>query len=107
VQNYELMIYIFTGISGLMLAYLLFLSKLGPVWLSTLGLVGYASLLLSIPSALFGITTLGEGAGMLFYVPGGLFEFVLPILLLTRGFRRSDPISTPVATKRLATGVRS
>jgi hypothetical protein len=34
------------------------------------------------------IATLDAGVGMLLYLPGALFELLLPILLIARGFRR-------------------
>jgi hypothetical protein len=36
-----------------------------------------------------------QGAGMLAVLPGGLFELILPIWLIARGFR--SPLSTDVA----------
>lgn len=94
VPTYESLIYVFTGIGGLMLAYVLFISKLVPEWLSGLGIVGYIVILLAVPSDLLNFVPLDSGLGTLFYLPGGLFEIVLPILLITRGFRR---VETPVA----------
>lgn len=93
--NYELTIYIFTSIGGLMLSYLLHMSKLVPPSLARLGMIGYAVLLLAIPSSLVNVTTLDSDLGMLFYVPGGIFELILPILLIARGFRRTE---TQIAT---------
>jgi hypothetical protein len=36
--------------------------------------------------ALIGIADLDTGWGMIFLVPGGLFELILPLLLLVKGF---------------------
>ncbi|CAN5492415.1 hypothetical protein BH23ACT9_BH23ACT9_25350 [soil metagenome] len=65
-------------------------AAIGLALLRILGMIGYAAILLAIPSDLFGIVSLGSPAGTLFYVPGGAFEVILPILLIARGFRRPD-----------------
>jgi MFS family permease len=99
VAHYEILIYGFTGTAGLMLSYILHRARLVPSWLSWLGLGGYIAILLAIPSTLLDVATLDSGPGMLLYVPGGLFELLLPILLITRGFRRTqthEPTSAPV-----------
>ncbi len=95
VPNYEILIYGFTGTAGLMLSYLLYRAELVPTWLSWLGIVGYVAIVAAIPLTLMNIATLDSGAGALLYVPGGLFEVLLPILLIARGFRRTQ---TPSAT---------
>lgn len=105
VPSYESLIYIFTGIGGLMLSYLLFISKLVPEWLSRLGMVGYAVILLAVPSDLLSIVTLDSDLGVLFYVPGGLFEIILPILLIARGFRRIEAPAAPTASALSGAGV--
>jgi hypothetical protein len=51
-----------------------------------LGMVGYLVLLAGIPTALIGIADLDTGWGMIFLVSGGLFELILPLLLLVKGF---------------------
>lgn len=96
VAHYEILIYGFTGVAGLMLSYLLHKTGLVPGWLSWLGMVGYVAILLAIPSTLLNLATLDAGPGMLLYVPGGLFELILPILLIARGFRRTAPDVTSV-----------
>ncbi len=35
---------------------------------------------------MFGVTDVTQGGGMLALVPGGLFELILPIWLLAKGF---------------------
>ena len=99
VQNYEILIYGFTGVAGLMLAYLLYKADLVPQWLSWLGIVGYVAILLAIPATLMDIATLDSGMGMALYVPGGLFELFLPILLIARGFRRPNAAVPPHAAQ--------
>lgn len=85
--HYDLFIYFFTGIGGVIFSYLLYRSKLIPRPLAGLGLVGYVVLLLAIPTALLGLVNVNAGLGMLFFAPGGLFELILPLLLLVRGFQ--------------------
>jgi hypothetical protein len=63
VESYELVIYAFTGIGGLMLAYLLRTAGLVPRWLASLGMIGYAAILLAIPSDLLGIVALDSSVG--------------------------------------------
>jgi hypothetical protein len=63
-------------------------SRLVPRGLSLLGIVGYAALLLGVVCDLIGIADLTTSAGYAFLVPGGLFELVLPVRLILRGFDR-------------------
>jgi len=42
---------------------------------------------------MFDVTDVTQGAGIIAIVPGGLFELILPIWLLTKGF--SSPAQTP------------
>jgi hypothetical protein len=44
--------------------------------------------------AMFGVTDVQQGTGMLAMLPGGLFELILPIWLLAKGF--SHPVVTGV-----------
>ncbi|MGW6377190.1 DUF4386 domain-containing protein [Rhodococcus sp. NPDC055112] len=85
-EQYELLIYLFSGIAGLILSFVLLRTGFVPAWLAWLGLVGYGVLLLAIPAGLLDIAALDSGPGVLMYVPGGLFELILPILLITKGF---------------------
>jgi hypothetical protein len=87
--KYEMIIFAFTAMGGLMFSYLLYLSKLIPRYLSGLGLIGYVMLLLGVVSDIFSIFNINEGAGMLIYLPGGLFELFLPIWLFIKGFNTS------------------
>lgn len=92
---YEPIIYLFTGTAGLMFTTVLARTRLIPAWLAWLGVSGYIAILAVLPVELFGIASLGTFPGMLLYVPGGLFELLLPILLIARGFRRRAP-ATPI-----------
>ena len=88
VPNHMLWVYIPTGIGGLILTYLLFVSRLVPRPIAILGLVGYALLSLGVPLDLLGVLDMNEGPGLVLLAPGGLFELVfLPIWLIAKGFR--------------------
>ena len=97
VPNHLLWVYIPTGLGGLVLNYLLFVSKLVPRPIAVLGLVGYLALTLGVPLDLLGVIDMNAGAGMVLLVPGFLFEFVVfPIWLLAKGF--SSPVPAPKVT---------
>jgi hypothetical protein len=86
--NHLLWVYVPTGIGGLILNYLLFISKMVPRSISVLGFVGYSLLLLAVPLDLLGTIDVVSGAGIVLVVPGGLYEFlILPIWLIAKGFR--------------------
>ena len=92
VPNHLLWVYIPTGLGGLVLNYLLFVSKLVPRPIAVLGLVGYLALTLGVPLDLLGVIDMNAGAGMVLLVPGFLFEFVVfPIWLIAKGFRPPVP----------------
>ena len=93
VPNHLLWVYIPTGIGGVILTYLLYVSQLVPRPIAILGLIGYASLLLGVPLNLLGVLDMNAGPGLALLAPGGLFEFVvLPIWLITKGFK--SPLTT-------------
>jgi hypothetical protein len=62
-------------------------TRLVPRALPILGLVGYAALFVGASLEALGLVDTMAGAGLAALVPGGLFEFVLPIWLFVRGFR--------------------
>jgi len=84
--KYEMIIFVFTALGGLIFSYLLYLSKLIPRYLSGLGIIGYAILFLGVALNMFGLININDGAGMLLYFPGGLFELFLPLWLFVKGF---------------------
>jgi hypothetical protein len=87
VPNHLLWVYVPTGLGGLILTYLLFVSRLVPRPIAVLGLVGYALLTLGVPLDLLGVLNMNEGLGQVLLAPGGLFEFVfMPIWLIAKGF---------------------
>jgi hypothetical protein len=97
VPNHLLWIYIPTGIGGLVLNYLFFVSRLIPRPIAVLGLVGYGLFSLAVPLDLLGVLNMNQGVGMLVLAPGFLFEFVvLPIWLIAKGFTTaSRPTAVP------------
>jgi Domain of unknown function (DUF4386) len=87
VPNQMLWIYVPTGIGGLVLTYLLYISRLVPRPIAVLGLIGYASLSFGVLLDLLGILDMNAGPGQLLLVPGGLFEVLaMPIWLIAKGF---------------------
>ncbi|HEV2034444.1 MAG TPA: DUF4386 domain-containing protein [Candidatus Dormibacteraeota bacterium] len=82
-----LFVYLFNGVAGLMLSYVLLRTRLVPRALSVLGLVGYAALFVGAALDSLGFIDTAAGAGVVALVPGGLFELALPIWLFVRGFR--------------------
>ncbi len=93
VPDHMLWIYIPTGLGGIVLTYLLFVSRLVPRAIALLGLVGYAALTIGVPLDLFGVLDMSAGVGLLLVVPGGLFELVfLPAWLITKGFRTTPRV---------------
>jgi hypothetical protein len=89
------LVYLFTGVAGGILSVALYRSRLVPRALAALGLIGYPVLLAGSVLDMFGVVDVTQGAGMLAVLPGGLFELILPIWLIARGFR--SPLSTDVA----------
>src|SRR5438874_2473337 len=81
-----MLVYLYTAIGGLMLSYMLLRTRLVPRGLSVLGLIGYPALLLVAVLDMLGIVDTVAGLGLVGLVPGGLFEFLLPIWLFAKGF---------------------
>ena len=80
-----MLVYVYTAIGGLMLSYMLLRARLVPRGMSVLGLIGYAALLVASVLAMLGFIDLVAGPGLVWLVPGGLFELLLPIWLFARG----------------------
>jgi hypothetical protein len=93
IWKHEMIIFLFTGLGGLIFSYLLYQSRLVPRVLSLLGAVGYALLSVGVLLDLFGLFDMSSKAGMLMYIPGGLFEILLPVLLFIKGFSVSKSVS--------------
>jgi len=86
---YENLVYVFSGVGGILLALLLLRSGLTRRWIALLGLVGYPVLLLGVLADMVGVVDLGSNAGAVFFVPGSLFEIIFPLQLLAFGFSRA------------------
>ncbi|GLI04514.1 hypothetical protein YDYSG_05440 [Paenibacillus tyrfis] len=71
------------GLYSLVFCTLLYRTKLIPRFLTVLGLVGYASLSASAIVELMGYN------GMVLYAPGALFEIMMPLWLIVKGFNAS------------------
>jgi Domain of unknown function (DUF4386) len=81
-----LMIYLVTSVLGSILGVLLYRSRLVPRSIAILGVIGYPVLLVGSILATFDVTDVTQGSGQLWLVPGGLFELILPIWLIAKGF---------------------
>jgi len=91
VPNHLLWVYIPTGLGGLVLTYLLFVSRLVPRPIAVLGLVGYSLLLAGTALDFAGALDMSSALGLAILTPGGLFEFVvMPIWLIAKGFRATS-----------------
>ena len=72
------------GIGGLMLCYVLFISRLVPRLLSVWGLLGYIIFMVGTTAEMFGFAI-----GVILAIPGGLFELGLSLWLILKGFDAS------------------
>ncbi len=81
-----MLVYVYTAVGGVTLSYMLLSTRLVPRGLSVLGLVGYPALLLVAVLDMLGLVDTVAGSGLVGLVPGGLFELLLPIWLIARGF---------------------
>ena len=84
--HYDAFIYVFTASAGLIFSYLLYVSGLIPRFLAVLGLIAYTSLAIGIPVSLIGDVKLDAGLGLIFVAAGAVFELVVPLLLIFKGF---------------------
>jgi hypothetical protein len=80
------LIYLLTSLGGMALAFLLYRSQLVPRPIAILGLIGYPVLLLGTILAIFNVTTVTHGVGLVALIPGGVFELILPLWLFAKGF---------------------
>ena len=85
------------GVSGVMLCYTLYKAKLVPGWLAVWGLIGYATILVGMLSAV-----MGSGLGDLSSIPGGLWELFIGVWLIVKGFSSSAVDSQATKTSKLA-----
>lgn len=80
---------LFTGAAGTVFTTLLYRSRLVPRWIAGLGLIGYPVMLAATVLYRFGLIDQLQGPGSIAAVPVGLFELILPVWLMARGF--SEP----------------
>jgi hypothetical protein len=85
------MVYLITSVAGGILAFLLYQTRLIPRWLAVLGVIAYPVLFVGAVLDMFDVADVTQGAGLLAVVPGGLFELILPIWLLAKGFTIREP----------------
>jgi hypothetical protein len=71
---------------GFILCITFYQYRLVPRLLSGLGLLGYFALLLKILFDFFDVSL----GGALLYIPGALFEFILPLWLIVKGFSLNE-----------------
>lgn len=84
------LIYLATSAAGICMTTLLFRSRLIPRWLAILGLITYPTLLVGSILDIFNVVNVTQGIGLLALIPGAVFEFVLPVWLIVKGFRSPD-----------------
>lgn len=86
---------IILGIGSVPFCWVLLRDRFVPGWLAVCGIVGYVLLAVGAWLELIGLTV-----GLVFSVPGGLFEIALGVILIARGFkaRVATPRPTPVDT---------
>lgn len=89
------------GVGSLLFCYVLYQSKLIPRFMAAWGFLGYMALALGAVLELFGFNM-----GLLYAIPGGLFELVLPAWLIVKGFNSSPttPMSSKPATNNIKMG---
>jgi hypothetical protein len=100
-NDYALPAYALSAVAGLVLTPVLLTSRLVPRSLSVLGIVGYALLLAGVVCDLLGIANIGwhvSSARIVFLALSGLFELLLPLLLIVRGFSAGSWARRPVRT---------
>jgi hypothetical protein len=95
-----LMIYLVTTAAGMCMSTLLYRSRIIPRGLAILGLISYPALLAGCVLDMYGIVDVTQGVGLLALVPGGLFELILPIWLLAKGFTFPAPTGDPELSPR-------
>jgi hypothetical protein len=81
------------GISGLILNYTLYKTKLVPRFLAIWGLFGYAIIFFGMLSE-----TMGSGLGLASSIPGGLWEVFTGVRLIAKGFNSTAFVSETVKT---------
>ncbi|MBN2982392.1 DUF4386 domain-containing protein [Cohnella algarum] len=79
------------GAGSFLFCHILYRSRLVPRWLSVIGFIGYAGLLASSCLSIVGLDS-----GTVLFIPGAIFEIVLPVWLMVKGFHpRSEDRRRP------------
>jgi hypothetical protein len=76
------------GLGGLMLCYVLYVSRLVPRILVVWGMLGYVTFMTGTIAEMFGYEI-----GMMLALPGGLFELGLSLWLIFKGFRTPNLVA--------------
>ncbi len=90
-----LLIYLVTTAAGMCMAVLLYRSRIIPRPLAVLGLISYPTLLLGGILDMYGVVEVTAGIGLVTLLPGAVFELVLPIWLIVKGFTFPSPVPGP------------
>ena len=86
------------SLNALMLSYMLYRSRLVPRWLSVWGLVGAPLILAATLLRVFGVITLFSPIAALLALPIAVFEMVLAVRLIVKGFNSSAIASESART---------
>lgn len=90
------LVFLCTGASGTVLAYVLIRSRLVPLPLAVLGAIGYPAMLAGTVLDMLRLLDLQQGVGLALVWPVGLFELLLPIWLFIKGFNTGNLASRRV-----------
>lgn len=90
--------------NGLILAYLMYRSRLVPRGMAWLGLIGGPLIILSGIGVLFDVWDAGSTVQALATIPEFLWELSLGVYCAVKGFRRDSPILAPAARSRQQEG---
>jgi hypothetical protein len=92
------------GINSLLLASLMYRSRLVPRWIAVIGLVGGPLVFVSSTAVLFGLYEQVSGPAGLFAFPVFVWEMSLAVYLIVKGFTPSptDPAARPPVDRQAA-----
>ncbi|HJV14808.1 MAG TPA: DUF4386 family protein [Propionibacteriaceae bacterium] len=90
---------IILGVGSVPFCWVLLKDRFLPGWLAVYGIVGYVLLAVGASLQLYGFAV-----GLVFCIPGGLFEIALGLILIARGFR--ERLAAPQPTQVHATDDR-
>lgn len=93
---------VMAGVNALLLASVMYRSRLVPRIIPVLGLVGAPLVLASDTATMFGVWDQVSPAAMLLALPIATWEFSLGVWLVVKGFRPSPVIAEPAVTGVLA-----